>query len=489
MTTVLALASLALAACFLTAAVAKLLDRSGSREAARGFGVPARLASVVAVALPLAEIAIGVLLAVVSTRWWAATAAFGLLVVFGVAIGAAMARGSSPDCHCFGRLHSAPAGWSTLVRNAALAALAALVVVAGRHDAGPGVGDWASGVDASTMIVLALACALALAVAGGAYTAAHVLRSYGRVLVRLDRLEERLRAVGLELDDPDDVPQLGLAPGTAAPAFWLPSVEGGRVSLDDLLLPGRPALLLFTSPSCGPCSVLMPAVADWQREHAERLTIVLLSDGDPEAVRAEAAEHGLENVLVDETLSAYEAYGANGTPSAVLVGDDGTVASWLAAGGDWIETLVEQALEGLGRAPGLPMGTELPPLTLESLDGVEHDLVDLVSGPTVVLFWNPGCGFCHAMRDDVLAWEQDRPAEAPGLLVVSAGDAADIEAESFASIVLLDPDWSASGVLGAAGTPMAVLVDGDGRIASPLMTGADAVLGLLGVYEPGSVAR
>ena len=56
-------------------------------------------------------------------------------------------------------------------------------------------------------------------------------------------------------------PQLGLEPGTPAPVFWLPSLDGDRVALSDLLQPGRPLLALFTSPTCGPCKVLLPDVA------------------------------------------------------------------------------------------------------------------------------------------------------------------------------------------------------------------------------------
>jgi thiol-disulfide isomerase/thioredoxin len=224
----------------------------------------------------------------------------------------------------------------------------------------------------------------------------------------------------------------------------------------------------------------MPDVARWQAEHADELTIALLSDGDPELVRAEAAQHGLENVLIDETLSAYEAYAANGTPSAVLVADDGTIASWLAAGADWIEMLVQQWIDPGDHAAGLPVGSELPPLRLVTLDGGEAVLGEVVAGPTVILFWNPGCGFCRAMHDQVTAWEQQPSAGAPRLMVVSAGSADEVSTEAFASTVLLDPDWTASAALGADGTPMAVLVDEDARIASPLVTGADAVLDLLG---------
>ena len=116
----------------------------------------------------------------------------------------------------------------------------------------------------------------------------------------------------------------------------------------------------------------MPEVARWQREHADELTVALLSDGDPEVIRAEAAEHGLDHVLVDETLSAYEAYGANGTPSAVLVADDGTIASWLASGGDWIESARRAGARRARAMPGLPIGTRAAVAPVETLGGTER---------------------------------------------------------------------------------------------------------------------
>src|SRR5882724_5507916 len=103
-------ARLILFAVFALAGIAKLLDREGSREAARGFGVPERLAGFVGVALPLAELTAAGLLLVPTTAQAGAILALALLGGFIVAIAAAMARGEAPDCHCFGALHSEPAG-------------------------------------------------------------------------------------------------------------------------------------------------------------------------------------------------------------------------------------------------------------------------------------------------------------------------------------------------------------------------------------------
>jgi hypothetical protein len=95
-----------------------------------------------------------------------------------------------------------------------------------------------------------------------------------------------------------------------------------------------------------------------------------------------------------------------------------------------------------------------------------------------VLFWNLDCGFCQQMLPDLRAWEAGRSAEAPELLVVSNGSAEANRALALRSHVLLDEKFSVGPSFGAHGTPMAVLVDADGRVASEVAAGAPAVLDL-----------
>src|ERR1700716_3316213 len=125
---------------FLVAAVGKFADLPGSRRAVRGFGMPESLADSIGTALPAVELAIGLALLFSRTAWWGAVGAAALLTCFVLAIGANLLRGKTPDCHCFGQLHSAPAGPKTLIRNLVLAALAVLVVARGAQNAGAGIG-------------------------------------------------------------------------------------------------------------------------------------------------------------------------------------------------------------------------------------------------------------------------------------------------------------------------------------------------------------
>src|SRR5438552_6717067 len=99
-----------LAAVFATAGVGKLRDLEGSREAMRDFGVSERIASPAGLLLPLGELAAAVLLVLRPTAQVGAALALVLLLAFVAGIANALRHGVTPDCHCFGQIHSAPAG-------------------------------------------------------------------------------------------------------------------------------------------------------------------------------------------------------------------------------------------------------------------------------------------------------------------------------------------------------------------------------------------
>ena len=68
----------------------------------------------------------------------------------------------------------------------------------------------------------------------------------------------------------------GPRPGGGAPGFQLPNLAGRLHTLDSLRAGGRPVLLLFSDPGCGPCTKLAPEVARWQRDHADELTVAVI---------------------------------------------------------------------------------------------------------------------------------------------------------------------------------------------------------------------
>ena len=469
--------SLLLSAVFFAAGFGKLTDRTGTRKAVGEFGAPAWLVSPLALLLPVAELAVAVALLFAATRSAGAVGALVLLGVFSTAIGVSLARGQAPDCHCFGQLHSAPASWKTLVRNALLAGLAVVALA----ERGPGAFGWIGNLTPVGALALATGVVAVGLLTGGGLAFVSLMRSHGRVLLRLDTVESALREAGIEVpEDEDSLPELGIDPGSPAPAFAAEAVGGGQASLDDLLEPGLPLLLFFTSSSCGPCRALLPDISRWQDEHREQLTLATVSSGDLAAIRAEAEEHSLEWALFDSDLAIFGAYQATATPSAVLISADGQIASYIASGSDEIEQLVERAVAEANadeeNESGLSIGEAAPELALTGLDGEPVSLSDPVRD-TLVLFWNPTCGFCGSMLDDLHAWEQTAH-ESLRLLVVSSGDEEDTRADGFQSTVALDPGYTAGNAFGAGGTPMAVLIDREGRVASAVVGGGAAVLGL-----------
>ena len=467
---------LVLAAVFAVAAAGKLADRDGSRRAVVAFGAPESLAAVLAVLLPVAELTVAVLLLPAATASAGAIGALALLLLFSGAIAFNLMRGREPECHCFGQLHSAPSGPGTLLRNAGLAALAALTLAGTLRRSDTSAIGWAGRLDGAEAAVLVAAAVLLVA---GTLAFLSLLRAHGRLLVRLEHVERALADAGLELDEPAEIMPLGLEPGTRAPGFAVADSTGAEVTLDDLLAPGVPLMLLFASPHCGPCQELLPEVATWQSEHGDRLTVAVAADATPADVRAEAEEFALARVLVDQGGGLYAAFEANGTPSAVLIAPDGSIASHVASGVAGVEALVA----GVVDVPGLPVGAPLPALELASLEGGRVALGDLRGRDTLLLSWNPDCGFCRAMHDDLLAWEAGADPDGPRLVVVSSGDAARTRSEGFRSTVLLDEQLAAGEALGMNGTPMAVLVGADGRIASEVVAGAGAAFAL--VQPPG----
>jgi thiol-disulfide isomerase/thioredoxin/uncharacterized membrane protein YphA (DoxX/SURF4 family) len=473
-------ARLVLAATFLLAGVAKLSDLRGSRQAAADLGVPGPVAGVTGTLLPMVELGSGVALIPGSSARGGAIAGLVLLVAFILTIAANLAQGRRPDCHCFGQVHSSPIGGRTLVRNIVLAGLATVVVIRGP---GPPPFGWLS--DLSTAGAVALGCGLALGVLAliQAWFSVTILRQYGRVLVRLDQLEAALQGQGVpvSIGTPPPPAKVGLPVGAPAPGFSLPDVEGNEVKLDSLISVGRPVLLIFSDPSCGPCRTLMPEVVRWQSEHAAELTIAVLTREKGKKGRPRELQ-GLDTVLMQPNLEVAEAYQTLATPSAVIVRPDGRIGSRVAGGSEAIAELIQRTLS---KEPEPETSVqELRQFTLPDLSSNPVTLADRRGREVVLVFWSTSCGFCDQMLPDLKAWEAERPDGAPEVILVSNGAVEDNRRMGLTSTVVIDEGFSVAQAFGAGGTPAAVLVDADGKVASEVAMGAPDVFLMLGQRAP-----
>jgi peroxiredoxin/uncharacterized membrane protein YphA (DoxX/SURF4 family) len=505
MDSLLFLIRLALAGVLGVAGIAKLADLPGGRQAMRDFGLPARLAAPLALLLPLAEIGAALLLLPATTAWWGALGAATLLTLFVGGIAFNLAQGRTPNCHCFGQLHSQPIGWPTLLRNSILLLMAALILVPGPAFVGPSLVAWLTELSPLGYAALIGGLLLIALVAGQSWIVFNLLRQNGRLLLRLEAVESHL---GLQPQEVAPIQEAkaprGLPVGSPAPAFTLPSFNGGDVTLQSLLAAGKPLLLLFSSPTCGTCVDLLPEVGQWQRDYADHFTLALINRGELNALRSKIATHELANVLLQQENELAEAYQSTGTPSALLVAADGTIRSPLAAGIHEVRALVQRVIQPpdpirarlLPRAPialespkantGLAVGRPAPHFQLPNLQGQPVDSEQLHGRASLLLFWNPTCGFCRRMVDDLKAWESqvaERGNDALRLLLISTGSIEANKAFGLHAPILLDQGFATGTAFGARGTPAAVLLDAAGNVASPVTVGAPAVISLLRSHE------
>jgi uncharacterized membrane protein YphA (DoxX/SURF4 family)/peroxiredoxin len=338
-------ARIVLAAVFVLAGAAKLADLEGSRRAMEGFGVPRRFAAAAGPVLPVIELGAAVALLAPRSAWWGAVGAAALLALFIVGIAFSLARGEAPDCHCFGQLHSAPAGPWTLTRNGVLAALAASVIARG-----PGASElspvgWIDRLTPPELVLVCLVACLIVVVAAQGWFLLELFRQNGRILSRLDAMERGLAMRGSGPASPNGNGRLdGLPVGAPAPDFELPAVGGGSLSLRSLLDRRRPVLLVFSDPRCGPCEAVLPEVAEWQGRHDDVLSVVVVSRGDERENSAMAEKHRLSHVLVQSDREVAQSYRTLATPSAALVSAEGRIAQANAVGEGRIRELVAEAI-------------------------------------------------------------------------------------------------------------------------------------------------
>jgi uncharacterized membrane protein YphA (DoxX/SURF4 family) len=342
---------LGLAAVFAVAALGKLARPAATAESLAEFGVPPRLRRPGALALPAVELAVAFFLVLGPTARWGAAAALALLLVFSAAVGRSLRRGERPDCNCFGAVGSSPVGPRTLLRNATLALVAGLVVAAG-----PGAS--LASLDGTTVLAmlagLAGALLLALALLGW-----QLFEQNGRLLERVRTLEEVTGTTGggapgaafaSGLGAPH-APSSGLVPGVPAPDLLLSAPDGSRRSLLAPLAADRPLALLFSDPDCPACEALIAALPALRDELDDELGLrVVMRPGEPPAGLLEA---GVE-VLRQAGQEALEAYAIGATPSALIVGVDGRIASPTVSGDIAIAALLRRRTD-----PGLAVGLSL----------------------------------------------------------------------------------------------------------------------------------
>ena len=168
-------------------------------------------------------------------------------------------------------------------------------------------------------------------------------------------------------------------PVRMAQDFALPALDGRIVSLRDLLAAGKPTLLHFTDPKCGPCYELLADIGGWARVYGDRLTVATISGGDLNQNRLLAREYGLGTVLLQHEHEVADLLGLPMIPGAILIAPDGRMTD-STTGAHRVRELVAAAL-GLVVPPQeakpvetVRVGQKVGELRRPDLDGNTIDL-------------------------------------------------------------------------------------------------------------------
>jgi peroxiredoxin len=118
-----------------------------------------------------------------------------------------------------------------------------------------------------------------------------------------------------------------------APAFELPLVGGGSVSLDSLR--GESVLVDFWATWCPPCVLEIDelnAIQAELRASGVRILAISIDTLPPEELARWVGEHGIAYPVALASVDLASAYGADAFPFHVLIGPDGTVRERLESG-------------------------------------------------------------------------------------------------------------------------------------------------------------
>jgi thiol-disulfide isomerase/thioredoxin len=320
-----------LVATFGLALVAKARDLRDFRDSLSSFGFPPGVYNLIVIVTLAAEALAIVALLAMPLRW-AGIICLVLLVAFSVAAALAMLRGRKPQCQCFGNLTSGSIGMSTILRNAALAACAVVLLTEGRSLLGV-----VRPMGAQTMII----SFMAIGIAGLLALVFDQLRRYGEVLHTLD---------ALGIDTVTRMQRRGPKPGESLPELTVLDLDNQRVMLTDKTRSLACKSVVLLSTTCGHCEALVPAL---ERAAARGIPGIVIVQGRDTATLDPL--YSLHNsrwpVLFAEQSDLITHFHVAGFPGLVPIDEQGNVEGGTLLGRQSIEVFLERQLGALG--PGM----------------------------------------------------------------------------------------------------------------------------------------
>jgi peroxiredoxin len=133
-------------------------------------------------------------------------------------------------------------------------------------------------------------------------------------------------------------------------------------------------------------------------------------------------------------------------------------------------------------APGLPLQSHFPAFKFPDLAGRTVALEAFRGKRVLLVHWNFECGFCDSIADELARLETSFEKRNVQLVLLAYGDARSNQEQAaehgLKCPILLMKDEEKAAPFEHEGTPVAYLLDEEGRVAAPLARGADRVLPL-----------
>ena len=264
-----------------------------------------------------------------------------------------------------------------------------------------------------------------------------MVKQQGRLLLRLDELENRL----VPGHTAAQRGSAGLAVGTRIRPFRLPDLNENMVALDDFK--GKKVLLIHWNPQCGFCASIASELAQLEADLEKRdVRLLFLSDGDAESNRKMVETHSLKSpmLLVGGSNSALDVFGHLGTPVAYFVDELGRVGQPIAIGAEAVPALARKAAGSRDEKPagalpgqrplsesriernGLKAGAVAPLFTLPDIYGRPVSLEHYRGRQVLLIFTNPSCGPCDKLAPHLVELHRRRGDDGLSLIMVGRGE-------------------------------------------------------------------
>src|SRR5205814_7778401 len=131
---------------------------------------------------------------------------------------------------------------------------------------------------------------------------------------------------------------------------------------------------------------------------------------------------------------------------------------------------------------GLPLGTDFPAFRFPDLAGRTVALEDFRGKRVLLVHWNFDCGFCESIARDLGQLDTSLQEQNVQLVLLTYGSSESnqeqVAEHGLKCPVLLINDKDRPAPFANQGTPVAYLLDEQGQVAWPFVSGADQVIAL-----------